>query len=108
MVTPKQPQDRKPKKTQPDEVPECFEFEHDGATYTLKPTVEALTPGFLRRHRNSDQQEVMFTLLESLAEPDVLTVIDEMSLRESRDVFAGFDEHIGDWIGATMGESSAS
>ncbi len=109
-VPAKQPQDRKPKTTKPadEDVPEAFEFEHDGTGYTLKPTADALNLGFLRRHRNADQQQVLFDLLESLAEPDVMAVLDEMPLRESKDLLAAFDTHVELWLGATMGESEAS
>ncbi len=109
-VSAKEPQDRKPKQTKPadEDVSEAFEFEHDGTSYTLKPTADALNLGFLRRHRNAEQQQVLFDLLEALAELDVLAVLDDMPLRESKDMLAAFDTHVEHWLGATMGESSAS
>lgn len=107
-TSPKQPQDRKPKAKAPEEVPDAYEFEHDGNTYTLKPTAEVVNFGFLRRHRDSDQQKVIYTLLELLAEPEVLAVLDEMPLPATKDLLAGFDEYITSWVGATMGESAAS
>ena len=79
----KRPSDRKAKQVDPDE---CFSFEHDGETYTLKPTHEVLTPGFIRKNRRRTEDDAFFTMLEALI-PDydddgnskTLDVLDNMT-----------------------------
>ena len=67
MAQARKPQDRQQK--QPKGNPsEPFEFEHDGETYTLKPTYEVLTPGFLRKNRRRDEADAFFTMIEELVD----------------------------------------
>lgn len=59
----KRPSDRKSK-----DVDDRFSFTHDGETYTLKPTYEVLTPGFIRKNRRRDEVDAFFTMLEELVD----------------------------------------
>jgi hypothetical protein len=101
MATPKKPQDRKPKAS---EAEECFTFEHEGKSYTLKATGDCLTPRFMRANRRRDDVDAFFTILEELADEDQLEVIDSMSNEEFGELSKKFYAHLG----ATQGESAAS
>lgn len=101
MTTPKKPQDRKPKAV---EAEECFTFTHNGESYTLKPTMESITPGFMRRIRKFDDLDAFFTILEELADDEQLAVVDSMSHAEFGELSKEFYAHLG----ATQGESAAS
>lgn len=104
----KRPQDRKAKmKAEPDPGQECFEFEAGGRTYRFAPTVDVLTPGFIRRNRGS-QVEFQYALIEGLAGEDALAALDSMSLRENADVMRAFDEHVAEVMKVSLGESSGS
>lgn len=101
MATPKKPQDRKPKAS---DAEECFTFEHEGKSYTLKPTLESLTPGFMRKNRRREDLDAFFTILELLADEEQLEVIDSMTHEEFGELSKEFYAHLG----ATQGESAAS
>lgn len=101
MATPKKPQDRKPKAT---DAEECFTFEYEGKSYTLKPTLDHLTPRFMRANRRREDLDAFFTILEELADKDQLEVIDSMSSEEFGDLSEAFYKHLG----AKPGESAAS
>lgn len=108
-ATPKQPQDRKPKRgTAFDDVPEAFEFEHDGETYTFRPTAEHVTPGFLRKHRRDDEIDITYTMIELLADEETLEVIDNMSFPEHSAFQEQFGTYFQKFMGATLGESGRS
>jgi len=92
MPTPKKPQDRKPKT---EDVSDCFSFEHDGETYTLKRTIDHITPGFLRKNRKLDDLDAFFTILEELADDEQLAVIDGMSTPEFGQLNRDFYKHLG-------------
>ncbi|MFH5879757.1 hypothetical protein [Arthrobacter sp. NA-172] len=92
MTTPKKPQDYKSKTS---EVSECFSFDHDGETYTFKPTLESITPGFLRKHRNGTDLDVFFTIIELIADEDTLAVIDNLSHKEFDQLSTDFFKHLG-------------
>ena len=87
----KQPTDRQAKATG---NTDCFTFTHDGAEYTLKPTYDVLTPGFLRKNRHRDDMDAFFTMLEELADPDALDAIDHMSRAEFHQLQQDFYEHL--------------
>jgi hypothetical protein len=101
MPTPKQPQDHKPKAA---EASDRFTFEHDGETYELKPTLEHITPGFLRRIRKLGDLDAFYTILEALADDEQLEVIDVMSFEEFGQLNKDFFAHLG----ALRGESTGS
>lgn len=84
----KKPSDRKSKKS---EQAEAFSFEHDGETYSFKPTFDILTPGFLRKNRRRDEIDAFFTMVEALVEDDAtLDVIDNMSRDEFQSLMTDF------------------
>lgn len=101
MATPKKPQDHKPKAA---EAAESFTFTHNGQSHTLKPTLESITPGFLRRIRKFDDLDAFFTILEELADEEQLAVVDEMTHKEFGELSREFFAHLG----ASRGESTAS
>lgn len=96
----KTPTDRKAKKGA---VPEAFSFEHDGTSYTFKPTLDALTPGFIRRNRNNEA-EFQYGLVEALADDAALAALDGMSFKENARVMAEFAEHASDVLRVSLGE----
>jgi len=89
----KKPQDRKPKAKSTGNT-ECFTFTHDGVEYTLRPTYDVLTPGFLRKNRNRSDMDAFFTMLEELADAETLDVIDNMSRTEFHELQQGFYKHL--------------
>lgn len=103
-AAPKKPQDRKPKAAPAGEVSESFTFTHDGESYTLKPTLEHITPGFLRRIRKLDDLDAFFTILEEIADEKQLKVVDNMTHKEFGELSREFFGHLG----AQRGESTAS
>ena len=94
MPTPKKPQDYKPKASE-SAVSDCFSFEHDGETYTFTPTLEKITPGWLRKHRNASDLDVFFTIIELIADEPALTVIDNLSHKEFNQLSTDFFKHLG-------------
>lgn len=101
MASPKAPQDHKTKAT---DEPEAFTFEHDGETYSFKPTKSVLTPGFVRKHRHSDGGDIVYTLIELLTDEDALDVLDNMSFEDNRAVIKAFDKHVEALMGADLGK----
>lgn len=92
MPTPKQPQDHKAKTS---EASDCFSFEHDGETYTLKPTIEHITTGFLRENRKLNDLDAFFTILEALADDEQLAAVDSMTHKEFGQLSKEFYKHLG-------------
>lgn len=93
----KKPADKKAKKAEA-EQDAAFSFEHEGDTYTLKPTWEVLTPGWLRANRRRDEIDSFFTMIETLAPDDdgkTLEVIDNMDRDEFQKLMKNFYEFIG-------------
>jgi len=80
---------------------EDYTFTHKGKVYTLKPP-SAIKVGVLRRAARSDNElETMFLMLESIADKNALAAIDDMTIAELNEVFAGWQRHGG----ITVGES---
>lgn len=103
-TAPKQPQDRKPRAKKAEPVADAFSFDHNGETYTLAPTADHVTPGFVRRNRHEDEANVTYLLIEEMADDDTLDVIDSMSWPEHRAFHEAFGKHIEAFMGATLGE----
>lgn len=73
----------------------AFSFEHDGETYTFKPTYEVVTPGFLRANRRRDEVDAFFTMVEALVADDKqLEVIDGMERAAFRQLMKDFYAHL--------------
>ena len=93
----KKPADKKDKKAEAEQVA-AFSFEYEGDTYTLKPTWEVLTPGWLRANRRRDEIDSFFTMIETLAPDDdgvTLGVIDNMDRDEFQTLMKNFYEFLG-------------
>lgn len=96
----KQPSDHQPKKG---DAVERFSFEHDGETYTFKPTHSVVTPGFLRKNRRRDEIDAFFTMVEELVDDydeledksPTLDVIDHMDRAEFNQLMRDFYTHLG-------------
>lgn len=94
----KRPSDHKSKSVNSDH----FEFEHDGTTYALKPTLDIVTPGFLRKNRRRDDMDAFFTMLEELVddyddftgESATLDAVDGMSRSEFTQLQKDFYAHL--------------
>lgn len=94
----KKPSDRKSKAQ---DATDAFSFEHDGETYTFKPTFDILTPGFLRKNRRREEVDAFFTMVEALVVDDEqLDVIDNMS----RDEFQQLMKDFYGYLEASQGE----
>lgn len=96
----KVPADRK-RKSEP--VEDAFSFEHDGETYTFKPTLDHLTPGFVRRNRDNEV-EFYYALLEMLAGDDALAVLDDMTFKENSTIMRQFGDHADAVLKVSLGE----
>jgi len=102
MAEPRKPQDHKKKAEKVDPV---FSFEHDGETYTFeRATDEVLTPGFVRKNRDTDMADLAYLLIESVAGEDVLEVLDNMTFKEHGKVLKRYQDHILGTMGAELGE----
>ena len=89
----KKPADRKKKKDDDSEV--AFSFTAGGETYTLKPTYDVVTPGFLRANRRREEVDAFFTMLEALApDEDTLDAVDNMSRSEFQQLMKDFYRHL--------------
>lgn len=103
----KKPADRKPKAEKVDPS-KPFRFEAHGETYEISGAIDALTPGWLRRHRDDEPLSANLSLLEELCDEDTLTALDTMSLRDNAKVLAAFDDYVTEVVGAELGELSRS
>lgn len=82
---------------------EDFVFESSAGTVTL-PKFGAIKFGVIREMRKEDPSEQMFSLVEKVASPEVLAIIDEIPQKEMEPLFTKWQEDSG----VTQGESSAS
>lgn len=82
---------------------DVFTFEWNGKTYTL-PKFGNWPMGLFRRVRKLDDADATFTILETVASPEVLAVIDEMTPDEFGKVMSDWQAHAG----VTLGESGSS
>jgi len=82
---------------------DVFTFEWNGKTYTL-PKFGNWPMGLFRRVRKLDDVDATFTILEAVASPEVLAVIDEMTPDEFGKVMSDWQAHAG----VTLGESGSS
>lgn len=76
---PTTPQDRKPKAA---DVPDFTYLLPDGETITVPPFRRAMTAGFLRKHRNDAEVDLLFGIIETLLDEDDLDRFDGMNLDE--------------------------
>lgn len=103
MAAPRKPQDHKPKD---DHNPDSggFEFTHAGTTYQLANPRDVLKVGWARKHRNQSEINVLFDMLEELADEDALAAVDDMGAAE----FEQFQRDLQEFQKAAVGESQAS
>lgn len=72
-----------------------FSFEHGDQTYTFaKPFTVVRRPGWLRQNRHRSTLDLSYTILEELAGPEALIVLDEMEPEEWREVIDRMWEEI--------------
>lgn len=79
------PQDRKPKAADGVGSNGKFSFTHKGKTYTFpKPMSDVRAPAFQRANRRRDQIDLVYTVIEHLADDDqsILDAIDSMTEAE--------------------------
>lgn len=121
MTAPRTPQDRLPKRaaakkkwtTVDDDGRETLtDFVYnatDGSEIRLgvDELGEVLNPGFVRRNRQLGQEEISFLLLEELDRDDILDLID-YSWADYKQFASAFSEYVSEFMGLSMGESSAS
>lgn len=82
---------------------DVFTFEWKGEKYAL-PKFGNWPMGLFRRVRRLDDADATFTILEAVASPEVLAVIDEMTPDEFGKVMSDWQAHAG----VTLGESGSS
>ena len=92
-MTAKKPQDHK--KSVAEDV---FEFEHGGETHTL-PRFGSWSAGLVRRVRKLSDVDASFTILEEVADPETLAVIDSMPLERFNELQQEWAEHAGVSLG---------
>lgn len=82
--------------------PGVFEFEHPEGSGRMYALPTRLKFGVLRKaaRAGSDFDQVV-AILEAVAEPDVLAVIDEMDVGEVEDLFARWQTAMGGRLGDT-------
>lgn len=98
MATPRKPQDHKTKQVEPS-PDEPFEFEHNGETFTLAAPSSVLTVGWSRKNRHRGAEDLLFTLLEAIADEDALAAIDDMRKPEFIEFQKAFYAHAGVELG---------
>lgn len=83
------PQDHKPKAEDA-----RFEFVEGGKTYTGRPTLKTLTPGFLRANRKLEDLDALFTILEALFDEKALAAIDTMTRKRFDELQNELNAHL--------------
>lgn len=83
---------------------ETFTHHSPAGPITVPKFKKALNAGFLRRNRHLDEQDLMFTLLESICDEQALATLDELSLEDLEPFFEQWRKDSG--VG--LGESSRS
>lgn len=98
MAAPKQPQDHKLKAAEADALKTPFTYEGaDGETKTLpyfSPTDAGLTSGDLRKNRNNEL-ELLYMIVERLADEDQLEALDALSVERFGEVMQEWQEASG-------------
>lgn len=106
MAEPRQPEDHKPKKSKEADPEEHFTFTQGGEQYTMPvPTMDVITPKFIRQNRRRDELDYALTAFEELAgigpeAEGLLKAFDRMSVVEFKQFQTDFLNHLG----ATLGE----
>lgn len=94
------PDDHKSKRDEP----LCFSFiGPDGSEHVLAPTETVLTPKFVRLHRR-DMGDMLYTLIEELADEEALEAFDGLSFEAQGKVLKNFDRHSGVVMGTDLGK----
>ena len=86
-----------------DHQSKTFEFSHAGKTFDL-PRFKHLKAGVIRKTRHLDEADVIFTVIESVANPTALAAIDDMTMDELMAMQKAWLEDSG----VSLGESSNS
>jgi hypothetical protein len=82
---------------------EDFTFESSVGAITV-PSMAMVPFGVMRKARKESGMEQTFAVIEAIASPEALELIDQLGARE----IAAFNEAWAAHSGASMGESSAS
>lgn len=83
---------------------EQFHYPTASGAEIVLPRFKNLPVGVVRRNRKEDDAEQAFALLEAVAAPEALDVIDAMGLEEFGELMAAWQKDSG----VSLGESSAS
>lgn len=98
-TTAKKPQDHKPKETAVERELDDFTWDHDGQIITLPPASK-VKAGVIRRATKLDSEVAqIFAVMENLASPEALDVIDDMDLDQLGEFFLAWQEHSGSRLG---------
>lgn len=93
------PQDRKRPKAEA--AAEPVTFDHDGKTYTL-PVRTDIKAGMLRRHRNKEEIDYMFSLIEDIADAETIAALDDLDMDTFNDLIGEWGDHV---FGGDAGKS---
>ena len=105
MTTPKQPQDHK-KKTAVEREHNDFVWERNGHRVVLPPAAK-IKAGVIRRASKLDGDvQQIFSVMEEIADPDSLAVMDDLTLDELGELFLAWQNHGGTSVGESQGSST--
>jgi len=83
-----------------------YTFTHKGKTFTARPYLDVLTPGWLRANRRRDETDFAFTLLEALFEGDkaAIAALDSMDWTEFNATAGAVLDDMRNHVEVSLGE----
>ena len=82
---------------------EKFHWTSPSGVEIVLPHMNKIKASVIRRHRKSDPVDFIFSVLEEVADEDMLSRADELGMDEINDLFVAWQE-----AGASVGESVSS
>lgn len=82
---------------------EKFHWTSPAGVEIVLPHMNKIKAGIVRRHRKADAIDFIFSVLEEVADADMLAKADELEAEEINDLFEKWQE-----AGASVGESAGS
>src|SRR5690242_10595893 len=83
-----------------------YTFTRKGKTFTARPYLDVLTPGWLRANRRRDETDFAFTLLEALFEGDkaAMAALDSMDWAEFNETAGAVMADMESKVQVSLGE----
>lgn len=82
---------------------EKFHWTSPAGVEIILPHMNKIKSGIVRRHRKADSVDFIFSVLEEVADEDMLAKADDLETEEINDLFKAWQE-----AGASVGESVSS